>query len=397
MFKSLRFLRFNSSSTLTSKSIKLAINTSASSNGNGVEKSKGTGIVFMNMGGPSSVPETYDFLFRLFSDGDLIPFGPFQNILARFIARRRTPEIEKHYEEIGGGSPIRYWSEYQCEKVCKILDETSPETSPHKPYVAFRYANPLTDETLKKMKNDGITRAVAFSQYPQFSYSTTGSSMNELYRESQKLDPDNSITWSFIDRWPKNKGFIDAFTDHIESKVQEFKNEGKNTDNVVILFSAHSLPMQIVNRGDSYPAEVAATVYAIMENLKFKYPYRLVWQLKVGPSPWLGAQTAKIVGKLEKDDSVEGILLVPVAFTSDHIETLHELDIELVEDLVYPEKVKRAESMNGNEKFIKGLADLVKEHLESGKCHSNQLALDHVLSRQYSKDTFHHPDEIFGN
>lgn len=348
----------------------------------------------MNMGGPSTVKETYDFLYRLFSDGDLIPLGPFQNYLAKFIARRRTPQIESHYLEIGGGSPIRYWSEYQAKKVCEILDKTNPSTAPHKPYVAFRYANPLTEETLMKMKADGIKRAVAFSQYPQFSYSTTGSSMNELYKKTLELDPERSIEWSFIDRWPKMEGFLSAFKDHIEQKVNEFPAEKRK--NVVILFSAHSLPMQIINRGDSYPAEVAATVYAIMEKLEFKYPYRLVWQSKVGPKAWLGAQTAKIVGKLEKDKDVEGIVLVPVAFTSDHIETLHELDIELVEDLVYPDKIKRAESMNGNEKFISGLADLVKDHLNSDKPYSRQLELDNILAREFTSSTFDSPDEIFG-
>ncbi|EGV64906.1 ferrochelatase hem15 [Yamadazyma tenuis] len=353
-----------------------------------------TGVVFMNMGGPSTVKETHQFLFRLFSDADLIPLGPFQNIAAKFIARRRTPTIEKHYEEIGGGSPIRYWSEYQSKRVCEILDKTSPETAPHKPYVAFRYADPLTEETLVKMKKDGITRAVAFSQYPQYSCSTTGSSMNVLYNATLELDPERSIEWSFIDRWPKLDGFLEAFKEHIEQKINEFPEE--NRKNVVVIFSAHSLPMQIVNRGDSYPAEVAATVYAIMEKLKFKYPYRLVWQSKVGPKPWLGAQTAKIVGKLERDEAIDGIVLVPVAFTSDHIETLHELDIELMDDLVYPEKVKRAESMNGNETFITGLAQLVKDHLASGEYHSRQLELDTILGREFSANSLHHPQEIFG-
>lgn len=365
-------------------------NSSANTGGNAGK----TGVVFMNMGGPSTVKETHDFLLRLFSDKDLIPLGPFQQTLAKFIARRRTPQIESHYEEIGGGSPIRYWSEYQSKKVCEILDKTNPQTGPHKPYVAFRYANPLTEETLEKMKADGIKKAVAFSQYPQYSFSTSGSSMNELYRKSCEIDPEGSIEWSFIDRWPKCDAFVEAFKDHIEQKVNEFAADKRH--NVVILFSAHSLPMQIVNRGDSYPAEVAATAYAIMEKLQFKYPYRVVWQSKVGPKAWLGAQTAKIVGKLEKEESVDGIVLVPLAFTSDHIETLHELDIELVEDLLYPEKLKRAESMNGNEKFIKGLADLVKNHLNSNQLYSKQLELDNILAREYTSNSFNHPTEIFG-
>lgn len=141
----------------------------------------------MNMGGPSTSGETYDFLLRLFSDKDLIPL-PFQKWAAPFIAKRRTPSIAEKYEEIGGGSPIRKWLEYQCEHVCKRLDEICPETAPHKPYVAFRYAKPLTEEMLVQMKKDGIKRAVAFSQYPQWSSSTSASSVHELYRQTQVID-----------------------------------------------------------------------------------------------------------------------------------------------------------------------------------------------------------------
>lgn len=355
----------------------------------------GTGVVFMNMGGPSKVSETYDFLLRLFSDGDLIPFGPFQAPLAKFIAWRRTPTIEKHYKDIGGGSPIRYWSEYQVKKVCEILDKSNPETAPHKPYVAFRYANPLTEDTLQKMLLDGITRAVAFSQYPQFSYSTTGSSINELYRQTLKLDPERKIKWSMIDRWPKHQGLVLAFADNITKTLEKFPADIRNQ--VTILFSAHSLPMEIVNKGDSYPAEVASTVYAIMEKLKFSNPYRLVWQSQVGPKPWLGGQTAKIVEKLEVRDDIPGIVLVPVAFTSDHIETLHELDIELREDCKNPQKVLRADSLNGNEEFIAGLAEIVKDHLSNGELYSKQLPLDCVLGGDTATGTFKHPQELFGD
>lgn len=170
-----------------------------------------TAIVFMNMGGPSTVEETHDFLFELFADNDLIPISKkYQRNIAKYIAKLRTPKIEKQYREIGGGSPIRKWSEYQAAEVCKILDKTSPNTAPHKPYVAFRYARPLTDEAYKQLLHDGVKRAVAFSQYPHFSYSTTGSSINELWRQVKRLDPNRTISWSTIDRWPSNEGLIKA-------------------------------------------------------------------------------------------------------------------------------------------------------------------------------------------
>lgn len=355
----------------------------------------GTAIVFMNMGGPSTVPETRDFLFRLFSDADLIPLGPFQNAIAKFITWRRTPMIEKYYTRIGGGSPIRKWSEFQASKACERLDKISPETAPHKPYVAFRYANPLTEETLKKMLDDGVTKAIAFSQYPQFSYSTTASSINDLYRLSKVHDPKGQINWSVIDRWPQHPCLINTFANHITTALEKFPENVRN--DVVIQFSAHSLPMEIINRGDSYPAEVAATVYAIMQKLGFQNPYRLTWQSQVGPKPWLGAQTEKTCKRIASYDSIPGVVIVPVAFTSDHIETLHEIDIELKEVLDQPDKVIRCESLNGDPLFHQGLADLVKEHIDSGKLYSNQLALDYKLGSASAKNVFDHPSEFFGD
>lgn len=313
------------------------------------------------MGGPSTVPETHDFLLRLFSDSDLIPLGRFQGLLAKFIAKRRTPSIEQNYKDIGGGSPIRKWSEYQAQEACKLLDELSPQTGPHKPYVAFRYANPLTEDTYKQMLNDGITRAVAFSQYPQYSYSTIRSSLNELNRLKKSLDSQQQIQWSTIDRWPTHPGLIKAFADNIRTQLNTFDPAVR--DKVVILFSAHSLPMDVVNQGDPYPAEVGASVYAVMQELGFSNPYRLVWQSQVGPKPWLGAQTQKMVNALEDDNKVEGMVLVPIAFTSDHIETLHELDIEVKDSLKNPNIYRRAESMNGNPLFIEAMADVVNTHL----------------------------------
>lgn len=194
----------------------------------------------------------------------MIPFGRLQSYIGPIIANRRTPKIEKQYAEIGGGSPIRKWSEYQSAEMCKILDEISPETAPHKPYVAFRYADPLTEEMYNKLFEDGFGqgrggRAVAFTQYPQYSCSTTGSSLNELWKWRHRLegktnDPtqgnqDGSITWSVIDRWPAHPGLVEAFAKNIEDKLAEYPEERRK--DVVLLYSAHSLPMTVVNRGTS--------------------------------------------------------------------------------------------------------------------------------------------------
>ncbi|CAR28117.1 hypothetical protein ZYGR_0N06080 [Zygosaccharomyces rouxii] len=350
-----------------------------------------TAVVFMNMGGPSTVKETYDFLYELFSDNDLIPISKnYQRTIAKYIAKFRTPKIEAQYSEIGGGSPIRKWSEYQSAEVCRIMDSISPETAPHKPYVAFRYAKPLTHETYEKLLQDGVKRAVAFTQYPQFSYSTTGSSLNELWRKIKELDPQRKITWSTIDRWPDNEGLTSAFAENITKKLQEFPPEIR--DKVVILFSAHSLPMDVINTGDAYPAEVGATVRKVMHKLNLSNPYRLVWQSQVGPKPWLGAQTANIVEFLAP--KVDGLLLVPIAFTSDHIETLFELDNEVIGESEFKHKIKRCDSLNDNKTFIQGMAELMKNHLHSSDLYSNQLALDFALGK--SNDPIKDLDQVFG-
>ncbi|GAB0135976.1 hypothetical protein EsDP_00004296 [Epichloe bromicola] len=347
--------------------------------------SKGpTAMVFLNMGGPSTTNDVGSFLSRLFSDGDLIPLGRLQGYIGPLLSKRRTPMIQKQYAAIGGGSPIRKWSEYQCAEMCKILDKISPETAPHKPYVAFRYADPLTEEMYHKLFADGFGngkggRAVAFTQYPQYSCSTTGSSLNELWKWRHRLENKNvdetgsgTISWSVIDRWPAHAGLVEAFAQNIEAKLAEYPEERRR--DVVLLFSAHSLPMSVVNRGDPYPAEVAATVYAVMQRLKFSNPYRLCWQSQVGPSAWLGPQTAttveRYVAKGQKD-----LVLIPIAFTSDHIETLYELDHEVIGESGHTDTIKRADSLNGSLVFIEALADIAKTHLASGSACSKQLGL----------------------
>ena len=145
--------------------------------------------------------------------------------------------------------------------MCKILDKISPETAPHKPYVAFRYADPLTEEMYTRLLEDGFGggrggRAVAFTQYPQYSCSTTGSSLNELWKWRNRLEgksgtreaeAEGSITWSVIDRWPVHPGLVEAFAQNVEAQLATYPEEKRN--DVVLLFSAHSLPMSVVNRG----------------------------------------------------------------------------------------------------------------------------------------------------
>lgn len=150
-----------------------------------------TGILLLNMGGPQNTDQVHDYLLGIMTDRDMIQL-PFQSKLGPWIARRRTPEVQKKYQEIGGGSPILKWTRLQGELMCKELDKTSPTTAPHKPYVGFRYVNPLTEHTLDEIEKDAPERVVIFSQYPQYSCATSGSSFNSIYYHYRKRYVSNS-------------------------------------------------------------------------------------------------------------------------------------------------------------------------------------------------------------
>jgi len=257
-----------------------------------------------------------------------------------------------------------------------LLDELHPATAPHKAYVAFRYAKPLTDETAAEMKKDGVKRAVAFTQYPQYSCSTTGSSLNELFRKGRSGAVGEGVEWSVIDRWGTHPGFIEAVTQNIERALAKFEEASRS--DVVLLFSAHSLPMSVVNRGDPYILEVSASVSAVMDRLKHSNPFRLVWQSQVGPSAWMGMQTGDALKGLARLGRKK-VVLVPIAFTSDHIETLYELDLEYAKEAKeHGIEVHRAESLNDSPVFIRALADMAATHLQdyaSGKIGATSLQM----------------------
>ncbi|EJU03994.1 ferrochelatase [Dacryopinax primogenitus] len=330
----------------------------------------------MNMGGPSTLPEVHEFLSRLFHDRDLIPL-PLQSLIAPWIAKRRTPQIEKQYAAIGGGSPILRWTRHQGQAMIPLLDELSPETAPHKAYVAFRYARPYTEDCMDEMRRDGVTRAVAFTQYPQYSCSTTGSSLNEVWRwatgvkSRPKVGDEDvqmgmpGVEWSVIDRWFAHPGLVEAFARNIETALEHY--DPSTRDSVVLLFSAHSLPMSVVNRGDPYVLEVSSTVSAVMHRLGNRNPYRLVWQSQVGPSAWMGPQTNDALKGLARLGKKK-VCLVPIAFTSDHIETLFELDHEYAEEAKQLGiDITRAESLNGSPVFARAIADIAAAHLKEVK------------------------------
>lgn len=328
----------------------------------------------MNMGGPRNSEEVQGFLNNLFADRDIIKL-PFQSKLGPLIAKRRTPSIIEKYNEIGGGSPIAKWTALQGELMCQELDRVCPETAPHKAYVAFRYAKPLTEEALQEAEDDGVSHIVAFSQYPQYSCTTTGSSMNAIYRYYRDNYPlktpgprgPDGVTWSVIDRWPTHPLLVKTFANNIKKELLNFPEHVR--DKVVLLFSAHSVPQYVMNRGDPYPSEVGATVQLVMQELGWCNPYRVTWQSKVGPLPWLEPGTEQTIKALVKRGQ-KNLMLIPIAFVNDHIETLHELDIEYAAELgeeVGAERIGRCAAPNDDPTFISCLTDIVATHLKSGE------------------------------
>jgi len=341
-----------------------------------------TAIVMMNMGGPSTQEEVHPFLHRLFTDKQIMQL-PMHDYLGPWIAKRRSQKIREQYAAMGanphcdGGSPIGKWSAIQGKMMEKYLDVASPETAPHKAYIAFRYAAPMTEDCVAQMKADGVTRAVAFSQFPQWSCTTSGSSMNEMWKKLKEMGMADSFKWSVLDRWHSHPSFISALAGRIEAGLEQFDEADRHK--VVLLFSAHSLPMIRVNAGDPYPQEVGATVSAVMKVLgerNIGNRYTLCWQSQVGPLPWLGPKTQDAM-KSFSNQGLKHFMAIPVAFTTDHVETLYEVDVEFAEEAhEMGVTLKRAPSFNGDEAFGEALGVIAHEHLKDGTLCSQQYSLN---------------------
>ena len=199
--------------------------------------------------------------------------------------------------------------------------------------------------------------------------------MNAIYRYYQENYPlktpgprsPDGVTWSVIDRWPTHPLLVKTFAQNIRRELDTFPENVRSK--VVLLFSAHSVPQYVMDRGDPYPAEVGSTVQLVMQELGWSNPYRLVWQSKVGPLPWLKPSTEDTIKVMVKKGQ-KNLMLVPIAFVNDHIETLHELDIEYAHDIgkeVGAERIARCATPNIDPTFIDCLADIVATHLKSGQ------------------------------
>jgi len=324
-----------------------------------------TGLVLLNLGGPADPASIRPFLDALFADREIIrlPGGALgQWLLSRIIVRARLSKVTRYYAAIGGGSPILRYTTGQGEGLAQRLNARRPDLGPFKPYVAFRYAPPTADDALEAMHRDGVRRAIVLTLYPQYSVATTGSSLRELERAVKRTGLDGAFDFTVIDRWSGAPGYLDVLAAHVEQGLAAF--DGRRAE-AVVLMSAHSLPMSFVNDGDPYPAEIGATYRAVVERLREPKPRCLLaYQSQTGPVAWLGPQTSDVIRQLGREGR-PCVLVAPIAFVSDHIETLYEIDVMFAEEARAAgiSDFRRTESLNLDPRFLDALADVVEAAL----------------------------------
>ena len=312
-----------------------------------------TAVLLLQMGGPDSIDAVEPFLFNLFSDRDIIRIGPafLQPLIARFIARRRAPKSAAFYAEIGGKSPIRELTELQARALESLL---GPE---FRCFVAMRYWKPTTIEALAAVKREGISRVIALSLYPHYSRATTGSSINELKRVLALSGAEFSV--SYIDRFYAQTHYIEALATRIEEGLAGFTTR----DEVHLLFSVHSLPQSFIDEGDPYLNHILETVRLVMKRFG-DMDYHLSFQSRAGPVKWLEPSTEDMLKNLAAA-GCENLLVVPLSFVSDHIETLYEIDIQYAKEALSLGigNFRRSPSLNDSPLLIKCLAELVLKNL----------------------------------
>jgi ferrochelatase len=313
-------------------------------------------VILFNLGGPDALEAVEPFLFNLFSDHDIfkLPFG--QNLFARIMSRLRAPKVSKRYKQIGGKSPINELTELQRSMLEHELRKTAPDL---KVYTAMRYWNPTIKDVAEKIDGSTVDKIVLLPLYPHYSITTTGSSFNEWKRE-YKYDPEKL---AYINDYYDNPQYILAVNERIDEAIQLFAEPVR--DDIQIVFSAHGVPESLVKKGDPYTIQIEQTVRCVMEGRAFSHDYHLCFQSKVGPAKWVGPSTDKMIESLAEKGKKQ-LLIVPISFVSDHIETLFELDVE------YRQVAEKAnidhyivmKGLNDSETFVGALKDLVLKTLQ---------------------------------
>jgi len=304
------------------------------------------------MGGPDSLSAIRPFLARLFSDRDLIrlPAAPVtQPLFSWIVSGIRARTVRKYYEEIGGGSPIAALTEAQRYALQEALEGTGAH---FKVYVAMRYWHPLARHAALEMKEDGVTRAIALPLYPQYCAATTGSSLKDLRRWTAWAGCTFPVTE--VRSYPDHPKYVAALAGTVSTAIGAADREG-----MFLLFSAHGVPRALIDAGDPYRDETERTVAAVMRSFP-GVPHGISYQSRAGKAEWLSPDTVDEVTRLARE-GVRTLVVVPVSFVSDHVETLHELDIRLASHgrSAGIQSFLRAPALNDSPTFIDALKDIV--------------------------------------
>jgi ferrochelatase len=313
-------------------------------------------ILFLQLGGPENLEEVPGFLYRLFSDPDVLRIRPavLRNLIAASIALGRKKASRELYRAIGGGSPIRRLTEDQARGVQALLDARGRRAAIH---VAMNCSNPFVEDVVRTLARAGVRRFLSVPLYPQYSLTTTKGALERARTAVAREAPGASVTE--LGSWPTHPLFVEAHAELIAREIERFPDP--RPEAVHLLFSAHSIPRKLVTReGDPYASEVEASVRAIHERLGGRSPYSLAYQSKLGPVEWLGPPTLGEIGELAHRGQKQ-VLAVPIAFVTDHVETLYEIDQLFAEEArrVGLPHFRRTRGLNSHPTFLKALEDLI--------------------------------------
>jgi ferrochelatase len=321
-----------------------------------MERERKLGVVLFQLGGPDSLDAVEPFLYNLFLDPDIIDF-PFAKMarpaLAKLISTTRSKKVKKGYAALGGKSPIVEWTARQAHA---LEDALQPALHAHV-VVAMRYWHPFTEEALQELAGNSCEELVLLPLYPQYSKTTTGSSLNEWNRRlpaSTLVD----VPVRVIQDFHNHPSYIHSLAEQIENTLRRFPAP----QDVHLIFSAHGVPVSVIQEGDPYQRQVEETSRLVMERGQWNLPRTVCYQSQVGSGRWLQPSIHEVVPRLA-GQGARDLLIVPVSFVSDHIETLHEINREVREEALEA-GVRQFELMpglNDSPRFIRALADLVFE------------------------------------
>ena len=324
-----------------------------------IDTNKPFAIILLNLGGPDTVEAVRPFLRNLFSDSTIIKL-PMQPIMARVISRSRAKKVTARYEAIGGGSPILRLTEAQAAGLESNLKNKGLDC---RVYVGMSYWHPFISETIERIAADGFEQILAVSLFPQYSKATTGACLSELKKAIDKLE--KPLQLDTLESWFDDDGYLKALAGCVKAGLDKFPPEQREA--VTVLFSAHSLPQSFVDDGDPYPKEIAGTINGILARLE-PITWRLAYQSRSGPVTWMEPQTDAAIEEIAAA-GVKNVLVVPISFVSDHIETLFEIDI-MYKQLAKSKGIEvfeRCPSLNNSPPFIDALTGIVTKKLAPDK------------------------------